>query len=233
MKSIVIKFGGSLMYKDGLQLNLPVLEKVKAWYKDNKSKYDKLCIVVGGGKLSREVVNEVDGHVKKDDDRHSIAMELTQTNAMILRGYLGDSSIVCPETLGDAYEALTDDFTKVIISGGLRRGWSTDMDASLFADVLELKKVYKLSNIDYVYDKDPFEFKNAKPILNTTWAKYKKHFGIGVNQKHKPNLHIPISAETTTFCENKGISFFVSGGSMFKTKWNLGRIFEAGTFIHP
>ncbi len=56
-----------------------------------------------------------------------------------------------------------------MVSGGQKVGWSTDMDAAVFADALTLDRVFKVSNVDYIYDKDPKEFFDAKPIKDMTW----------------------------------------------------------------
>lgn len=232
-KPIVIKIGGSLLYKRDMELNLYVLKKLQKWYTEAVEMYDPLVIVVGGGKLSRTVTDRVKKYIKKDVNRHSIAMELTQTNAYVLKGYLNDDKIFCPESLGDAYEYLMSDGPKIMISGGLKTGWSTDMDAAVFADIVGLKKVYKMSDIDYLYTEDPKGNPNAKPIKDITWKKYRQMFGIDSDDTHKPNMHIPISAECTRFCQEKEISFFISGGETIYGDKSFEETFEFGTHIHP
>lgn len=232
-KRMVVKIGGSLIYKEGLSLNTEVLDMIKDWYKRKRSEYEMIVIVVGGGKLSREIGMSVKKHIKDINDVHSVSMELTQTNAYILKGYLGDKEIFNPESLGDAYEFLMHG-TGVMISGGLKHGWSTDMDAAVFADVVGLKKVHKLSDVDGIYTGDPKKDPKATLISDITWDRYRKMFGISsTNDHHTPNLHIPISVECALFASNKEISFWVSGGSSFKSKRKLDSIFESGTHLHP
>ncbi|HRI05896.1 MAG TPA: hypothetical protein PLV59_03065 [Candidatus Dojkabacteria bacterium] len=231
-KNIVIKVGGSLMYKDGLQLNTVFLDMLKDWYKRNRDNYDMIVIVVGGGKLSREIGSVVKSHIKNIDDVHSVSMELTQTNAYILKGYIGDKNIFNPESLGDAYEFLMHG-KGTMISGGLKHGWSTDMDAAVFADVIACKKVYKLSDIEGIYTDDPKKNEDARLISDITWEKYRKMFKISNrNDEHTPNLHIPISVECALFSENKKITFWVSGGSSIYNRKKLDGAFESGTHIH-
>lgn len=220
------------MYKDGLELNSEVLNIIKKWYVKAKKDFDLIIIVVGGGKLSREVGGMVKGYFKNVEDRHSVAMELTQTNAHILKGYLGDKSIFNPESLGDAYEFLMDG-KGVMISGGLKHGWSTDMDAAVFADIVGERRVYKLSDIEGLYTEDPKANPKAKIIKDITWDKYRKMFGIvGKSGGHTPNLHIPISVECAIFSQNKGITFWISGGNILSEKSKLELVFESGTHIH-
>ncbi|KKR05686.1 MAG: Uridylate kinase [candidate division WS6 bacterium GW2011_GWF2_39_15] len=231
-RKIVLKLGGSLMYKGGLDLNTEVLNMFKDWYKREKHNYELIVIVVGGGRLSREVGSVIKPYVKNDSDLHSVGMELTQTNAHILKGYLGDKDVYNPQTLGEAYEFLMTG-KGILISGGLRHGWSTDMDAAVFADVLGLKKVYKLSDVEGLYTADPKIDDKAKLIKDITWARYRKMFGLErKHDEHSPNLHIPISAECAVFAQNKGLSFFVSGGKLLLTKKKLENVFESGSLIH-
>jgi len=231
-KGIVVKIGGSLLYKEDLELNLFFINKLRKWYLEAVKKYQPVVLVTGGGRLSRKVSGLVKDHIRKEQYRHSISMELTQTNAFILKGFINDNDIYCPETLGDAYEYLMSDVSKVMIAGGLRAGWSTDMDAAVFADIIGLKKVYKLSDIESLYTEDPKGNPNAKPIKEITWKKYRGMFGID-NDNHKPDLHIPISAECSIFCENKRIGFFISGGENVYTEKKLDSLFESGTYIRP
>jgi uridylate kinase len=231
MNSIVLKLGGSLLYDADLNLNKEVLDKVKEWYGRAVKEYDAVVIVVGGGKLSRSVNEKVGALLKTDYDRHGVAMELTQTNALVLRGYLGDDRIFCPETLGDAYEYLIGDEKKLLISGGLKRGWSTDMDAALFAHILGLKEVFKLSDIESVYTADPKADPTATPISKITWKEYRELFGITDVQGHVPNGHTPISAESSRYCEAKGITFYVTGGKNLVQAKKLEDIFKMGTEI--
>jgi uridylate kinase len=167
------------------------------------------------------------------DHLHSIAMSLTQTNATILASFLEDKEIFLPKTLGDAYEFLMMSEGKTMVSGGLKIGWSTDMDAAVFADILEAGRVYKISNIDFVYDKDPKEYFDAKPIKDMTWKDYFKLFDITPGEQHKPNGNMPLDVECVQFCSRKDISFFIAGGSTLEEIEDIGKILETGTFMHP
>ena len=65
----------------------------------------------------------------------------------------------------------------IIVGAGWKPGWSTDYDAVLIAKNHNVKTIINLTNIDYVYDKNPSEFPDAKPlkeligkVLNELWA---------------------------------------------------------------
>ena len=51
--------------------------------------------------------------------------------------------------------------------------------------------------------------------------------------EHKPNESIPIDVNASRFANNKGISFFLSGGDKYRSEEGLSNIFESGTLVHP
>lgn len=230
MENIVIKVGGSLLYNDDLSLNEKFLEKLKSWYELHKGNIGKLVIVVGGGKLSRnvgkQIVNLVETH-----DIHEVSMQITQVNAQIVKGFLKINNAFVPQHLMEAVEYMQREEKVVIITGGLKEGWSTDMDALVFANALKLEKVYKLSNIDYVYDSDPKENPNAKPIKQITWSEYCEMFDIKEGTEHKPNKSAPVSSEASIFAKNKGITMYISGGQKIYESNSLSEVFESGTVL--
>ena len=209
-----------------------MFKRIKKWYWDNKDSYDHIVLVTGGGGLSRNLEGKVSENIKDRDGIHSIAMSITQTNATILSAYLEDKDIFVPKTLGDAYEYLNSVSKGNMISGGLKVGWSTDMDAAVFADALHTERVYKISNVDFIYDKDPKEFFDATPIRDMTWKEYFEMFEILPDQELVPNAHIPVDAKCSIFCDKKRISYHVTGGKFLYEIQEIEKILNEGTFIH-
>lgn len=227
-KDLVIKIGGSLLYQDDMRLNDLFLEKLKKWFIQNKDSFRKLAIVVGGGKLSREVGKSAKGYIEQDDI-HAVSMQVTQVNAQLVSGYLNDDRNKSPQSLNEAYEILNSNSDEILVSGGLKNGWSTDMDAAVFADCLSLKTVYKLSNVEGVYTADPKKDSKAQFIKEISWKEYIEMFDITEDSSHVPNKSTPISSETAIFCKNKGITYYVSGGKNIYEKDDLSFVFESGT----
>ena len=232
-KDIVLKMGGSVLYQENQDINFGIMGKLKSWYVENKEQYEKIVFVTGGGAMSRHLQQRMQGNISNQLALHNIAMSVTQTSAELLAGYLGDSNILIPKTLGDAYEYLVKDGPGTIVSGGLKAGWSTDMDSVVFADILEEKRVYKISNIDYIYDKDPGVNPNAKPFKDMGWEDYFELFSITENDSHEANDNIPVDKGCANFCRNKGISFFICGGKNISKKQSIAELFSDGTLLHP
>jgi len=231
-KKIVVKIGGSVLFNSNLDINFPVLKKFKDWYHQHSGEYEKIVIVTGGGALSREIQKKVEGSVIVEESLHNIAMSVTQTNASIIQGYLEDPNSYIPKRLGDAYEFIAEEKNKTLISGGLKVGWSTDMDAAVFADMLDVNTVYKISNIDHVYDSDPTTNTDAKPFEDLTWVEYSGLFNITNGDSHGVNKNIPIDVMCAQFCLKKEISFFICGGKALFEKPTVEEILQTGTLIH-
>jgi predicted uridylate kinase len=231
--SIVLKIGGSVIYDNSLNVNQDLLDKLKDWYFRKKDDYQNIVIVVGGGSLSRDLQEKISRHIGGQEYLHSIGMSVTHTNANLLRAYIGDPEIVVPQRLGEAYELLMDSGKSIMVCGGLKVGWSTDMDAAVFADILNESRITKISNIDYIYDKDPSIVEDATPMKDMTWNEYFKIFNIQEDSTHTPNGNIPIDVECARFCKRKEISFWISGGNRIKQASVFEDIMTEGTLVHP
>ena len=229
---IVLKVGGSIFYDQLLNVNFDFLRRLKIWYYENKKKYSRIVFVTGGGGLSRNIQKKVADNIGGDKYLHDIAMSLTQTNATIFASFLEDESIFSPKKLGDAYEFLQNGEGNMVL-GGLKVGWSTDMVAAVFADVLDCDRVHKISNIENIYSKDPKEHFDAKPFLDMTWDQYFKLFKIVKGEQHMPNGSLPVDALCSQYSAKKGLSFLVGGGRNLDLDITIKEIIEKGTFIHP
>lgn len=232
-KEIVVKVGGSVIYDDDLNINFSLLNRLKEWYLRARDEYSRIIIVVGGGKLSRFVQNKVDGQIEDEEYLHELGMSVTQVNANLIAGFLDDESIYIPKGLGDAYEYLKTEGDVRMVSGGLKSGWSTDLDAVVFADILNVDRVFKISDIEYLYSSDPKDNPNAQPIKDITWDKYFKMFGLSRNSEHIPNSHTPVDVECARFAESKNIGMHITGGKRIEESKKLEELFQGGSYIHP
>lgn len=232
INTLVLKIGGSLIYNDDLRVNELFLFKLKTWFTKYAKSIDRVVIVVGGGKLSRQVGRSVNGIVD-NESIHDISMQITQVNAEILKGSLSGWHISSAQTLREATDIILKNPRFILISGGLKKGWSTDMDAAVFADLLKVDRVYKLSNIEGVYTADPKLDKTATFIESITWDEYNRLFDIHENSFQKPNQSAPISPETAIFCKSKKLTYYVSGGKNIYETDDLANVFESGTVIRP
>ncbi len=230
MNTAVIKLGGSVLYDSDLNFNIAFLKKIVAWY-ENQTKYNSVVFVVGGGRLSRFLVNQVKDDVVLDRLKHRIGIKVTNVNVSMARGFFSSDEVECFENLGKICNSIKNGNVKVGIIGGIKEGWSTDMVAAHIAQDLGEKIICKISNIDFIYSCDPKENKDAKPIESISWDEYIELFKRNIGKRHEPNMNAPIDIECSKFCKENNMHFRVSGGDFFKQDLEIQKILESGTLV--
>jgi uridylate kinase len=183
---IVMSLGGSLIIPDKIDVNF--IKLFVGTIKEYIAKGFSFLIITGGGKICREYNNslkEITNPSNEDLDWSGIAT--TRLNAEFIRICFGDL----------AYEkiVLDPDFIpktdkSIIVGGGWKPGNSSDLAAVHGAKNIGATKIINLSNIDYVYNKDPKKFLDAKPIKEVSWSDFKqiipKEWGPGINSPFDP-----------------------------------------------
>ncbi len=131
----------------------------------------RFFIFVGGGKICRNYQKALLEFGADNKDRDLIGIDVSRLNARVVV-QLFDK--MCFDNV------LTDPTKKVnsrrdiAIFGGWKPGWSTDYCAVVFAKNMGIKTIINLTNIDYVYDKNPQKFPNATPLKELTWKDFRK-----------------------------------------------------------
>ena len=111
-----------------------------------------------------------------------------------------------------------------MVAAGWRPGWSTDYVSTILAERLNAKTVINLSNIKYVYTKDPKKFKSAKIIKEITWPDFRKIVG----NKWDPGLNAPFDPVASANAEKLGLKVIIAQGKNTK---NLNNILNNKKFI--
>jgi uridylate kinase len=86
-----------------------------------------------------------------------------------------------------------------------------------------VKNVVNLSNIDYVYNKDPKKFKNAKKIKEISWADFRKIVG----DKWDPGLNVPFDPIASKIAQEAQMEVVIMNGKKLK---NLENYLEGKKF---
>ena len=183
-ESIVISLGGSLVAPGGVDgIDLGFLKS----FKHIIQKYigeRRFFMLVGGGKVARMYQKALLEFGAKENDRDWMGINVTKLNAELVKQMF----------LGNAYpKVVTDPNVKVktnknvIVGAGWKPGWSTDYDAVLIAKNHNIKTIINLTNVDYVYDKNPNDFPDAKPFKELDW----KSFEHIVGDRWSPGLSMP------------------------------------------
>lgn len=113
---------------------------------------------------------------------------------------------------------------KVLVAAGWKPGFSTDYDAVVLAKTYGIKSIINLTNIDYVYDKNPKQFRDARPLREISWKYYRKIVG----DKWSPGLNAPFDPVAAKLAEKLGLTVYVVNGNNMK---NLQNLLEGKDFI--
>jgi uridylate kinase len=216
----VISVGGSLIVPN--EINSIWLKKFKVVIEKHIKKDKKFVIICGGGKIARKYANTAKEISKlNQEDLDWLGIHCTRLNAHLLRTIFKKNSN--PAIVKNPTKKINFN-KKIIIAAGWKPGCSTDYDAVLLAKKLKINKIINLTNIDYVYDKNPKKYKNAKPLKETNWKKFRKL----IPKKWSPGLNSPFDPIAAKECEKSNIEVTILNGEKLA---NFNNFLEGKNFI--
>jgi uridylate kinase len=126
------------------------------------SKQVQPVVVAGGGKIARHYINIARGFGLDEASLDIIGIEVSRLNARLLIAALGDLHAYpdVPKDLEQASKATTSG--KIVVTGGLHPGQSTNATAALIAEKVKASKFLNATDVDGIYDSDPNRNKKAK-----------------------------------------------------------------------
>lgn len=222
-KITVISLGGSLIVPD--EIDWRFVKQFKAVIESQLKKGRRFILITGGGKLARRY-QEAALKVTKaltNDDRDWLGIHATRMNAHFIRTIFRDEAHPRinknPNDLEDFY-AFKE---KILVAAGWRPGFSTDYDAVLLGKHFGAKRIINLSNIDYVCDKDPRRFPDAKKLKNISWADFRAMVG----EKWDPGMNAPFDPIASRLADEAGMEVAILNGKKMK---NLEKCLEEERF---
>lgn len=228
-KTFVISLGGSIIAPQPGRIDTAFLKKFRKVVLDFiRRTRQQVIIVTGGGKLNRaynQAVKKVIKPLPLDLDFLGIAA--TKFHAEFIRVIFGKWAH--PQVLENPTRRITTN-RLLICAAGWKPGCSTDKDAVLLAKTYGSQLVVNLTNIDFVYTKDPNKYADAKKISDITWPAYRKL----IPKKWSPRLSTPFDPVASRLAQQYGLSVSILNGC--KTgefqKVLAGKRF-LGTLLHP
>lgn len=226
-KMIVISMGGSLIVPE--EIDWKFVKEFKKVIESGIAKGYRFIIITGGGKTARKYIEagvKVGGVDSEDKDW--LGIHATRLNAHFIRTIFKDYAH--PTINKNPYDL--ESFLKakeaVLVAAGYRPGNSTDYIAVLLAKHFEIKKVANLSNIDFLCDKDPRKFKDAKKIKEISWPEFQKIVG----NTWDPGSNVPFDPIASKLAAKEGIEVVILNGKKMKNfqKYLHGEKFQ-GTII--
>ena len=181
----------------------------------------RFIIFVGGGRTARCYQKEARRVWVFDQKTLDwIGIYATYLNASLVLGLFKNKAY--PQIVKNPTKKINTN-KKIIIAGGWKPGWSTDYDAVRIAQVYKTRTIINLSDIDYVYDKDPDKFKNAKPFEHLSFSKF---FKIG-GKKWKAGLNLPFGPIASKLAQKHNFKVIILRGTNLK---NLDNLFKGKSF---
>ncbi len=190
-ETIVISLGGSLIVPD--QIDIDFLKDFKSLILSYVAKGKKFLIITGGGKICRRYQDAA----KKISSPTDFELDMIGIRALNLNSEL--------------VRVLFKESENIEIFGAEKPGSSTDLGAVLLAKKNKTKVVINLSNIDYVYDKDPRKYSDAKKIEKISWSEYR-----AMIPEYSPGLNSPFDPIASKEAEESGLEVVIMNGKNLK-----------------
>lgn len=226
----VISLGGSLIVPD--EIDWKFLKDFRKLIVGQIRKNKRFVLITGGGRTCRKYQKAASKITKlTNDDRDWLGIHTTRLNGhlikTIFRDYAHPKIVTNPltnEKLGAHHKKY-----KILVAAGWRPGWSTDYVATMLADRLGAKTVINLSNVNYVYNKDPNKFRNAIKYKELKWSEFRKIVG----NKWDPGLNAPFDPVASKLAQKQGLKVIVAEGKNIKNLKNIlsGENYKGTTII--
>ncbi|MFA6365362.1 MAG: UMP kinase [Candidatus Paceibacterota bacterium] len=206
-KIVVIGLGGSIVYQDGIDWKF--LRDFKKCIERHITTH-QFIIGVGGGRLARGAQEAV-GKVKTltNVEKDWLGIYATRLNAKIVQtvfGALTDKEMV------DARGKITKLRKPVTLACGWTPGWSTDYISAVLAYDFGAHEVIEAGKPAFIYDKNPDEFKGAKPFEEMSWQEYWKI----IPHKWVSGASVPIDPVAAKFSKMHNVAAIVIDGKNIK-----------------
>ncbi len=222
----ILSVGGSIIIPES-GLDIYFLKKFSNLIINETKKGTRFILMIGGGHTCRDYQKNILKIKKiKASDLDWLGIQVTILNAFFVKLLFGDS----------AYHEIVTDPTKqvktnkkIIVAAGWKPGWSTDMDAVLFAKTYGANEVLNLSNIEYVFDKDPNKFKDAKRIEKISWLDFRKNI---IGDRWEPGKNLPFDPVASKEAEKLKLTVkILAGKNLVEVKKALNSQKFIGTII--
>ncbi|MBI2653665.1 UMP kinase [Candidatus Woesearchaeota archaeon] len=217
-KTIILSLGGSLIAPKNIDTNF--LKQLKKTIGKFIKKSYRFVIVCGGGRIARELQQALKKTSKpKNEELDWLGIFATKANAQIVRMIFKEYA---EDSIFDNPNKKINFRKNVLVASGWLPGWSTDYCAVLHAKKLGVKDIINMSNVDYVYDKDPRKHKNAKKLEKLSWKEYCKM----ISNKWKAGMNVPFDPVAAKEAKKLGMKVKIIG----KNLRNLENLLEGKRF---
>ena len=218
-KIFIISLGGSLIVPG--EIDRQFLKDFKKLIERQIKKGRRFVLIVGGGKLARRYQAAAQQVCKASSAENDwLGIQSTRLNAFLVKTVFQKKA----HSEVNINPQRPENFKEpVLVAAGWKPGFSTDYDAVVLAKNLGAKEVINLSNVDYVYDKDPNKFKDAKKIEKISWREFRKIIGF----KWQPGLNAIFDPVASGIAQKNDFTVAIMNGRNLK---NLENYLNGGNF---
>lgn len=180
-KRVLLKISGeALMGDQGFGLHPPTVERIAAEVKTVHDLGAEICMVIGGGNIFRGLQGSAQGMERTTADY--MGMLATVMNALAMQSSLEEQGIhtrvvsaipmdqVCePYIRRRAVRHLEKKRVVIFAAGTGNPYFTTDTAATLRASEMACEAIFKGTQVDGIYDKDPKQHKDAVRYTSVTY----------------------------------------------------------------
>lgn len=204
-KPTVISLGGSIINPSGTP-DAAYLKKILSLLREEVRRGGRFILVTGGGRLCRDYQGAARSLGMTSQDRLDwLGIASTRFHAAFLQQVLGE--LCHPDIITDPTKRVPWK-RPVLLAGGYKPGRSTDYVAVALAQTYGVKAVVNLSNVDFVYTKDPKRFRDAERIEQATWSQFLAVTG----RRWVPGKNVPFDPTAAAFAARHRLSVAVING---------------------
>lgn len=221
-ETFVISLGGSIIIPN--EVDIDFLKSFRELILNEFKKSKKFAVVCGGGALARKYIESAKllGE-NSESELDWVGIASTRQNAELVRVMFGDSAfekiILDPDVVPNTDKG-------ILVGGGWKPGNSSDLASVHMARSLNAKKLINLSNIDYVYDKDPKQFPDAVKIEKISWSDFRKI--LPAPENWQAGMSAPFDPVAAREAEALGLEVYILNG---KNIDNLAKCLNNEEFI--
>jgi uridylate kinase len=204
-KNIIISVGGSLIAPSADKIDYLFLKQLLQLIKKKNNDY-RFILVAGGGKVARNYINTARKITKINNEQADwLGISATRLNATLIKTILGDKAYK------HIIQAPSDNIktTKILVAGGYKPGRSSDDMAVSLAIKYKAKIVINMTNIDYVYDKNPDKYQDVKKLTKLSWHDFLDIIG----REWTPGKNTPFDPVASKLAQKNNINVVILNGN--------------------
>ncbi|MFH7904169.1 MAG: UMP kinase [Candidatus Aenigmatarchaeota archaeon] len=222
-----MSLGGSVIYNthginvDYLSSTVDLIRKYSSY---------TFIYVVGGGNVARSYIQAAANAGIDKQGQDMLGIEATRLNAMLFALILARNGLRSTNVrnIFEVHPYFLEQY-QVIVTGGTIPGHTTDRVAVQCANKFGSDSVINVTEVGYIYDKDPRKHNDARVIEKIKGSELIDKWGL----EHQPGMNLPIEPKAVQEAIEHKIKIYVIGPSIEDLEKIITGNGYKGTLILP